>query len=87
MRDRLQTARASLFLLVILTVVNCVLVFFESDLYFLFSATIPYLSVIFGTLLGAYADPMFMILGISLGVVLLAGYALLALLAKSTAPV
>ena len=87
MKDRLQTARASLFLLVILTVVNCVLVFFDSNLYFLFSATIPYLAIVFGAVLGAFAEnALFMGLGITLGVVLLAAYAVLAFFAKRYRP-
>lgn len=87
MKDRLQTARASLFLLVILTVVNCALIFFESDLYFLFSATIPYLAIVFGTVLGAFAEnALFMILGVALGVILLAAYAALAFFAKRYRP-
>ena len=87
MKDRMQTARASLFLLVILTVVNCALVFFESDLYFLFSATIPYLAIVFGTVLGTLGNnALFMALGITLGVVLLAAYGVLAFFAKRYRP-
>ena len=77
----MQTARYSLFLMVILTVVNCVLLFTESTTYFLFSATFPYITVLFGTVLGAFAEnTLLLILSFVLAVAVLAAYAILGFL-------
>ncbi|MBQ8175029.1 MAG: hypothetical protein IJ009_06470 [Clostridia bacterium] len=78
-----KTARYSLFLLVALTVVNCALAFTESSVYFLFSATIPYFTLLFCTVLGAFAEmPLFFIGGAIIAVAFLVGLVLLGVYAK-----
>ncbi|MBQ8859244.1 MAG: hypothetical protein IJ012_05580 [Clostridia bacterium] len=81
MKNHMQTARYSLFLMVILTVINCVMLFTESTTYFLFSATFPYLTVLFGTVLGAFAEnTLLLILSFVLAVAVLAAYTVLGIL-------
>ena len=46
--DRYKSARNSLLIVLILTIVNIVLMFFESETMFLFSATIPYATALLG---------------------------------------
>ena len=78
-----KTAIYSIFALVVLTVVNCVLAFTEADVYFLFSASIPYFTLLFATVLGAFSEmPLFFIGGAVIAVAFLAALVLLGLFAR-----
>lgn len=81
--NNVKTARASLLMLVALTVVNCALAFTESGYYFLFSATIPYFVLLFFTVLGSFAEmPFFFIFATVFALVFLGGLVALAIYAK-----
>ena len=78
-----KTALYSIFALVVLTVINCVLAFTEADVYFLFSASIPYFTLLFCTVLGAFSEmPIFFIGGAVIAVAFLLGLLLLGIFAK-----
>lgn len=76
LQQRYNTARSNLLLVIILTLVNIVLLFTESESMLLFSASIPYYAVVFGVLLDIL--PM----GLAVAAVLLVLYFLCWLLSK-----
>lgn len=76
-KQQYNIARQNLLLMLILTVVNIAILFFGSDVMMLFSATIPYVSVIYGAMLTLFSeDSLYFIFGIALAVVLVAAYLL-----------
>lgn len=62
-QNRYSSARANLLLVLVFTVINMILAVAEADLYFLFSATVPYYITIFGQLIAFF--PEFGMLGTS----------------------
>ena len=76
---RYSSARADLLIMIVLTVVNIVLMFFGSESMMLFSATIPYFAVGAGYWEG---DQKVMIFGIVIAVISIALYLLCWLLSK-----
>ncbi len=59
LEKRYNSARYDVLLMVILTIVNIVLVFAESDTYFLFSITVPYLCAVDGIVFSGVLSPEF----------------------------
>ena len=79
-------ARHNLLLVIILSVVNIVLYLTGSEMMMLFSATIPYFSVIFGHVWSQELEaPAFFVIGLCIAFVVLALYLACWLLAKKAA--
>ncbi len=78
-----KTARYNLLLMLVLTAVNIALLFLGSDTMMLFSATLPYVSVIYGSLFSwVLENELYFILGIALAVILIAIYLLCFIFSK-----
>ena len=70
---RYNSARVNLLLMIILTAVNIILSFLKVDYYLLFSATIPYLSVVFASVSG-YTE--FLVVAVCIAAIILIVYLL-----------
>lgn len=82
-KQQYRTARYNLLLMLSLTAVNIVLLFLGSDTMMLFSATVPYVSVIYGGLLSwVFENELYFVLGIAVAVVLIALYLLCFIFSK-----
>lgn len=77
--NKIKSARYNLLLMIILTVVNLILLAVGSDSMMLFSATVPYFSVVLGM---AFELQEFLIAGYVIAAVILALYLLCWLLSK-----
>ncbi len=75
-----RVARINIVMMLAFTLVNILLLFLQSDLFFLFSATFPYLAVVFGMTLETTGA---MIGGIAIALVTLGIYLLLWIFSKS----
>lgn len=74
-----RIARLNVMLMLAFTLINIVLLFAESDSFFLFSAMLPYLAVIFGTVIGGTGA---LVGGIAVAIVILGVYFVLWLFSK-----
>ena len=74
-KQQYKTARYNLLLMLVLTAVNIALLFFGSDRMLLFSATVPYISVIYGSVFSwVFENEIYFMLGIAVAAVLIALY-------------
>ena len=82
-QGKYNSARSNLLLVVAFSLVNLVLTVVQADLYFLFSATFPWVAAVFGQ---AFAEelgaPVFLVVGIVLAVISIGLYFLCWLLSK-----
>ena len=74
-----RIARLNVMLMLAFTLINIVLLFAESDSFFLFSAMLPYLAVIFGSVIGGTGA---LVGGIAVAIVILGVYFVLWLFSK-----
>ncbi len=72
-QGKLKAARSNLLLMIVLTLLNIVLLFFKADYMLLFSATVPYFSVAVGMV---SEISRFLIVGICLAAIILLAYLL-----------
>lgn len=83
LQNKLSSARHTLLLVVIFTVINLVLLLCDGQTYFLFSASVPYYLTIFGMLMDAGAGgSIFTVTALVIAAICLAAYLLCWLLCK-----
>ena len=80
-QNKYNSARANLFLMLALTAVNIILLFFKSDYMLLFSATVPYLAVLFGQLSGVTSG---LVVGVCIAAIIILVYFLCWILSKKS---
>lgn len=83
LQNKLSSARHSLLLVVIFTVINLILLLCDGQTYFLFSASVPYYLTLFGMLMDAGAGgSVFTVTALVIAAACLAAYLLCWLLSK-----
>lgn len=81
-QQKYATARTNLLLMMGFTLINIVLVVAEADMMFLFSATVPYYSVVFGYVYALAGFPELLYVSIAIAVLCLVAYFLCWLFSK-----